>query len=169
VFDASTGQPAQSDAASIRVGSRKGSILIKVFTRGDYRAVLAAIDAAGVKVTVLEWRFRGRAIDTADKRNGPNGKGCNHGIVNDTVAFDEVFACSCERTRFTGENCEVEADEQDTGGADASTSGGMSAASEWTIGVLCALIGVALLSVALVARCRRAASLRSVRSICRRA
>lgn len=56
---------------------------------------------------VETYTFHVRVLDTANKTNGPNGRGCNlDQQESDSVPFDGVFECNCAGTTYEGDNCD---------------------------------------------------------------
>ena len=59
-------------------------------------------------------------VDTANPKNGPDGKGCVHGIPVDAVLSNGSFTCSCDNAH-EGDNCEVEVKASGASGGDDNT------------------------------------------------
>ena len=74
----------------------------------NYSIAVLAVDPRGEKATVLNFTMHVMKTDVMAARNGPNNRGCAHGIVEDDDTFDGTFQCNCEDTRFKGPNCETE-------------------------------------------------------------
>ena len=87
---------------------------------GNYTGVLSATDGTGAVAEVCAWDFLVLVADVDEPANGPNGRGCTNGRVNDTVPHDNDFVCDCSGTAYTGANCDAAA-EDSTGGGDQSS------------------------------------------------
>eukprot|EP00037_Helgoeca_nana_P029898 m.363572 g.363572 ORF g.363572 m.363572 type:complete len:525 (+) comp28070_c0_seq1:1281-2855(+) len=69
---------------------------------------VVAIDAAGSRVSLVNWTFHAIAADTEAPSNGPGNADCdNGGIRVDGTRYDQRFTCQCSRTGFSGPRCLV--------------------------------------------------------------
>eukprot|EP00039_Didymoeca_costata_P006045 m.87031 g.87031 ORF g.87031 m.87031 type:complete len:1808 (+) comp13087_c0_seq3:204-5627(+) len=84
-----------------------GEVLAIPNELGKYEGALCARDNAGGQALVKSWVFEILPPDTANDHNGPNGKGCNQGVMVDDILLDKSFVCTCVGTNFTGENCDI--------------------------------------------------------------
>lgn len=77
-------------------------------TEGNYTMSLFAVDSRNNRAKIEDILLVIRPKDTDVSSYGPNGNGCNDGVLVDIVSFDKNFTCDCSSTRFLGENCAVE-------------------------------------------------------------
>jgi len=68
---------------------------------------ILAVDDGGVERTAVlqNWTFTARPADTANVTNGPNGKGCDNGEMEDVTLYNNFFDCTCPG--FSGDNCQL--------------------------------------------------------------
>ena len=71
-----------------------------------YNVSLLALDDQATGFALLERiTITVRHPDTADPENGPHHEPCAHGTAVDTLPFDQIFACNCVGSSWSGLNC----------------------------------------------------------------
>eukprot|EP00035_Acanthoeca_spectabilis_P015783 m.317280 g.317280 ORF g.317280 m.317280 type:complete len:1386 (+) comp16433_c1_seq3:101-4258(+) len=90
------------------VNTETGSVFLAPSAVYNVTFALFAQDESGRgAVTILTWSFETRVADVDVAANGPNGRGCDHGVPLDLVPFDHAFGCDCTGSGFNGSNCEI--------------------------------------------------------------
>ena len=108
----STLAPLDAEAGKFFV-AQTGETSLNVSNPGVYVARLEAQDSGGFSSTVREWQFEALHKDTSVSAYGPNSLGCGDGVPVDGTEYDKSFTCDCSATKYTGDNCNVERDDQD--------------------------------------------------------
>ena len=109
-----TADTADTEVVSALTDVATGKGAININCEGSYTAKLVARDGGGAEVLLRSWLFEVLRRDTEVLKYGPGGKGCANGHAVDGAEMDKKFSCECSGTKFTGDNCDIEASEDNT-------------------------------------------------------
>eukprot|EP00039_Didymoeca_costata_P015839 m.274414 g.274414 ORF g.274414 m.274414 type:complete len:1312 (-) comp16288_c1_seq5:53-3988(-) len=92
------------------VDGKSGNMLLQLTEEvprdANITSRFSARDGWGAEVHVLEWNFSVLPKDEANLANGPRGRGCERGEIEDLVPFDGEFTCKCD-SGGGGPNCDA--------------------------------------------------------------
>lgn len=92
--------------------SSDGFIQGTPIAEGEFSMSLQAIDGDNRNALVEEISLQIKHRDCDVPGNGPSGEACANGNCVDDTLFDGRFTCNCKGTKYDGDNCKFEPEEE---------------------------------------------------------